>query len=83
MQASGPNNPEEHFGDEKPARNPQRQRKHLLVHAGGVAVLLGDGDGDGDLEIIALMKRLQWRNVQKMLDEATEPWGIKVERVEM
>ena len=33
--------------------------------------------------VIALMKRLQWRNVQKMLDEATEPWGIKVERVEM
>ena len=77
MQASGPNNPEEHFGDEEPARNPQRQRKHLLVDAGGAAVLFGD------MVMIALRKRLQWRNVQKMLDEATEPWGIKVERVEM
>ena len=34
LQATGPDHPEEYFGDKEPARNPQRQRKHIFLDAG-------------------------------------------------
>ena len=117
LQATGPDHPEEYFGDKEPARNPQRQRKHIFLDAGCLSLCPCTKSGraichqhnetdhllnDGDINIWYSMDDIElWRGVsifanvafiisildidmwQKMLDEATEPWGIKVERVEM
>ena len=86
-QTSRPDYAQKHPGYKKSPRDPQRQRKHLGIHAGPVHEYITSHCFTMPLIIIApqpiQVLTLYLIHLQVVLDEATTAWGIKVERVEM
>ena len=87
--ATSTDNSPKHSGYEKPPRDSQRPGKHIILNAGecGAAIYIFREEA-----LLLLLLDLSERrrsgfrchfSFQSALDEATEPWGIKVERVEM